>query len=140
MRFSFQQTFMENEFTGLHSLSVLYLQHNQIKSLGTALQNLTKLVVLNITHNGIKLIKPDQVPKTLKTIYLEGEFLLISFENKLNIWSPKNLDSSPGKIVFKMKWNFEGWTICYVKVQIKVMCKVIPIPSEMYRLYYEILW
>lgn len=64
---------MEDDFIGLHSLIGLYLQHNQIKSLGKALQNLKKLEILNITQNDIKLIKPDQVPKTLKTIHIEGE-------------------------------------------------------------------
>lgn len=77
MNFIFQQTFADDEFTGLHSLTTLNLQHNRIISIGTTLQKLNSLKVLNITYNDIKHIKADKLPNTLIDIYFTGEFLLL---------------------------------------------------------------
>lgn len=76
MKFLFEQTFAVDEFSGLHLLYELFLEHNRIKSLGTTLQKLEKLEFLNIIHNDIKLINLEQIPRTLKNIELAGKSLL----------------------------------------------------------------
>lgn len=93
MNYLFQQAFAEDEFSGLSSLIHLYLDHNQIQSFGTTLQKLENLVVLNITHNNIKLITTDQLPYSLKRIYLAGESLRmikIKGEQTLTLYEKKN--------------------------------------------------
>ncbi|KAF8787981.1 Protein toll like protein [Argiope bruennichi] len=66
------ESFEEGEFIGLEELLELYLDGNLLTTLGNEIQLLIQLQHLIISNNRITTIEPDQIPHTLKFLYLDG--------------------------------------------------------------------
>ncbi|KAG8200403.1 hypothetical protein JTE90_028578 [Oedothorax gibbosus] len=65
------ENFDEGEFTGLNELTALYLGQNHIATLGLELQQLPQLQHLVVSHNRIRTMHVDHIPKNLEFLYLE---------------------------------------------------------------------
>ncbi|XP_028924127.1 fibromodulin [Ornithorhynchus anatinus] len=59
-----------NAFEGLENLTALYLQHNEIQEVGTALRGLKSLIMVDLSHNKLRKV-PDGLPLALEQLYLE---------------------------------------------------------------------
>ncbi|GIY34088.1 hypothetical protein CEXT_435221 [Caerostris extrusa] len=70
-----KQIFTPNEFYKMNRLTKLLLEGNRIATLDSEINALTRLQILSISNNQIRSISPNQIPRTLKHLYLAGQFI-----------------------------------------------------------------
>ncbi|XP_006834176.1 PREDICTED: fibromodulin [Chrysochloris asiatica] len=59
-----------NALEGLENLTALYLQHNEIQEVGSAMKGLQSLILLDLSYNHLRKV-PDGLPSALEQLYLE---------------------------------------------------------------------
>uniref|UniRef100_A0A9L0QXV6 Fibromodulin n=1 Tax=Equus caballus TaxID=9796 RepID=A0A9L0QXV6_HORSE len=59
-----------NALEGLENLTALYLQHNEIQEVGSAMKGLRSLILLDLSYNHLRKV-PDGLPSALEQLYLE---------------------------------------------------------------------